>query len=162
MLTRKRREINVRIAAVETLSIVRKALYRVRSSKRMVEAVYSRSGDPALRNLIESHVKLETILEAVALRLETIAALGMVTKEMVEAPLRVVKEALSLRKTLPPDVAGMVSELDEALTVMYEVAAPAEFYGLDPASYGDPSEEARRVLREAEVQARERMRKLGL
>jgi division protein CdvB (Snf7/Vps24/ESCRT-III family) len=160
MVIRRRKISNIRVAAVETLSAVRKALYRARASRRMLESLYSRSRDPSIAGLIEAHLKLESLLEAVALRLETIAFIGIVTKELVEAPFKVVREASTLRNVLPPDLANLISEIDEALTVIYESAAPAEYYGVAPEGYGDPSEEAKKILEEAETLARRRMEKL--
>lgn len=160
MVIKRRKTLNIRIAAVETLSAVRKALYRVRASRRMLESLYARSRDPPLESLIEAHIKLESLLEAVALRLETIAFIGIVTKELVEAPFKVIREASSLRNMLPPDLANLISEIDEAMTAIYEAAAPAEYYGIAPTDYSDPSEEAEKILKEAETLARRRMEKL--
>lgn len=160
MVLRKGKTLNLRVAAVEALGSVRMALYRVRSSRRMLESLYQRSRDPNLRGLIEAHVKIESILEAVALRLETIAFIGIVTKELVEAPLKVVKEALGFRNMLPPDLANLISSIDEALTAIYEESAPADYYGAK-VEVGDPSREAEKILKEAEAVARRKMDSLA-
>lgn len=159
MTPKSSRKANVRVRVVEALNTVRQALYKARSSRRMLESLYARSHDPSLMRLIEVYLKLELLLEAVALRLETVALTGVVARELVEPPLRVAREASALRDTLPPDLADLILEVDRSLAAIHDMAAPADYYGLN-LDEGNISDDVQRILREAEAVAKRRLEEL--
>lgn len=115
---RKRQpRINPRIAVIQALSAARQALLKTRMQIRRIRILAGK--DESARSMLESLYAAEALLERVVLRLETISVAGIVTREGLDIPLRIVRWMSENTKGLPPDVSSVLSFVDEALSVAY-------------------------------------------
>jgi hypothetical protein len=111
---RKTRE-NPRIAVAQALTLTRRAL------QALDRAVWkARSLGEEGRSLLYYIVVLQLVLERVALRLETIANTGIITRGMLATPMMLVKESMSWLKAASIDVAPLIYDIDSILTGLYE------------------------------------------
>ncbi len=147
-VVRKHRDL--RKATVDALTLSKIALHEVKKARAKLKALGQTSLDEYL-------TALELVLERVVLRLTTITATGIATRELIAPVLVLVKNATEYFTALPPGITSSLYELEAALTVMFEQAPGDETLEsvFVDARY---KAETEKVLEEAREEAR---RKLG-
>jgi division protein CdvB (Snf7/Vps24/ESCRT-III family) len=108
--------------------------------------------------LVRMLTKLQLALEAISLRLETLAVTSALSVEELSAVREAVRMLEREFSTVVPGIKSVVQEIENAVT---EVAALAGLE-LETSSSSSISELARRILDEAEKAVEERLRILNL
>ncbi|MEB3760339.1 MAG: hypothetical protein GSR72_06000 [Desulfurococcales archaeon] len=145
-----RKHRDLRKATVDALTLSKIALHEVKKARAKLKALGQTSLDEYL-------TALELVLERVVLRLTTITATGIATRELIAPVLVLVKNATEYFTALPPGITSSLYELEAALTVMFEQAPGDETLEsvFVDARY---KAETEKILEEAREEAR---RKLG-
>jgi len=135
---------------LQALSQARRARLEIRRARARLRGM---SGEEARR----LQILLDTVdnaLEAVTLRIETMLASGVYTRELAGLPLEVTRR-LSSMGGLPPAIAEILSSVEDSLQAL--VAQAPEAPALEPARVDSVEAEAARILREAEKAARRKL-----
>ncbi len=112
-VVRKHRDL--RKATVDALTLSKIALHEVKKARVKLKALGQTSLDEYL-------TALELVLERVVLRLTTITATGIATRELIAPVLVLIKNATEYFMALPPGITSSLHELEAALTIMFEQA----------------------------------------
>ena len=147
---RGRRKDN-KAVVLEALTQSRRALIAIRRSIALLES----SSNPPV-DMLKSLYVMESIMEAVIVRLETILVIGGAAGSLAIEPLRLVKEASRKLTSLPPELYGYLQEIETQLT---SIAHVYEVEALTPSLRDKdlPGTKADEILREAEKAAEERL-----
>ena len=113
---RRRRERSRRMMILELAVAVRYASSRLGLAVNRVRNTYMRTGDPSLLTILEGLLHAQTVLEILALRLETLAAIGT----LVGDDLGVIRGVLA---RLRDEYAGLQPMLDSVLSELENAAA---------------------------------------
>ncbi len=136
---------------LEALSQSRRALIAVRRGIALLE----NSPNPP-RDMLKSLYVMESVIEAVIVRLETILVVGGAAGSLVVEPLKLVKEASRRLTGLPPELYGYLQEVEAQLNSIADVydveAISARLQGRDL-----PGSRIEEILEEAERAAEEKV-----
>ncbi|NOZ89510.1 MAG: hypothetical protein GXO15_06265 [Crenarchaeota archaeon] len=148
-----------RMRLLELAVATRYAVSRLGLLANRVRNTYMRTRDPQLKELLERILVIQAALEALSVRLETLASIGVLSAEAL-APVR---EALSeIRRRyggVQPLIDSMLLELENTVSAI----AAEQGIELDvPTVDGRPgSEEVKRILETARVVAEERLKEMA-
>lgn len=147
--------------ALTTLSAVRRAQAEVKRAKARARGVSRLVSSEEYRNLLMGLETLDVLLERVALRLETILASGLVTRDLVSTPKTVIERAAELASSVSPAISNSLAELTDMMELLASMApqAPGALYTGEPAAAAAEAEE---VLKEAREEAKKRLELQGL
>ena len=156
MLFRRRRQKSPRIRMLELIVSIRYAVSKLGLSIAKVNATYQRTRDPSLLQLMQNLLRLQAALEVLAVRLETLANVGIVSAETLTTVRQVVAELRGKFGDIAPGITSMLADLENS------IAAIATSSGVEFTVESSPSisAEVRRILEEAEVIARQRMEEI--
>lgn len=147
---------------LNTLSTVRRAQLEVKKAKARARSMSRLVPREEYNNLIVTLETIDIILERVALRLQTILASGIITRDLLIVPKAVVEKASELSSSIPLGLTQYLAEITDMLEVLASTAPASP----DTPSYmGDftPSrEEVEEVIREAREEAKRRLEPEGL
>ena len=146
---RRGRRKDDKAVVLEALTQSRRALIAIRRGIALLE----NSSNPP-RDMLKSLYIMESILEAVIVRLETILVIGGAAGSLAAEPLRLVKAASKRLTSLPPELYGYLQEIETQLTSI------ADAYGVETltsASRDSLGAKAEEILREAERAAEEKL-----
>lgn len=147
---------------LNTLSTVRRAQLEARKAKiraRSMSRLVSREEYDQLLVALET---IDIVLERVALRLQTILASGIITRELVLVPKAVVERASQYTSTIPPNLSQALAEITDMLEYL-AATAPSPTGPQAPIPDMQPSsEEVEEVLRDAKEEARKRLELEGM
>ncbi|MEB3764559.1 MAG: hypothetical protein GSR77_00100, partial [Desulfurococcales archaeon] len=102
-VVRKHRDL--RKATVDALTLSKIALHEVKKARAKLKALGQTSLDEYL-------TALELVLERVVLRLTTITATGIATRELIAPVLVLIKNATEYFTALPPGITSSLHELE--------------------------------------------------
>lgn len=145
-----------RLIAARALMLTRRALFEVRKAEWRLKNSREVNKD-ILRNLYV----IETILFSIALRLQTISVVGVLTPDLLRMPRELVKAIMN--EGIPLQLYPLIEELDATLSMLNIPEAPAEFESPTLGSEReDIGRKVKEILEEARREADRRLRENGL
>ncbi|MCE4627922.1 MAG: hypothetical protein F7C34_02070 [Desulfurococcales archaeon] len=146
-----------RLIAARALMLTRRALLEVRKAKWRLKN--SRETNP---EILRSLYVIENVLFSVALRLQTISIVGILTPDLLRMPRELVKAVM--REGVPLQLYPLIEELDATLSMLHVPEPPA---GGEPLLAGNEGREdigrkVKEILEEARREADRRLREDGL
>ncbi len=147
LLRRTRSNVDPKMAVIQALGASRQALLRIRAQIKRTKILAHR--DEAARAFLQTLYMVENLLERVVLRLETMYAAGIVARDSLELPLKIVKWIEENAQGLPPDIGSIVSIVDEALSVAYAQSSELFSSNILTVQPGSSSAEVENIIKEA-------------
>ncbi len=143
----KRKPVDIRKAVVDALTNAKIALHEVKKARSKLKII----GETELEEYL---IALEIILERIVLRLTTMTATGLITRELIAPILVLLQNSIEYFSALPPGIMSNLYELESILTQMAN-QAPGE----EPLEHLITNTQYRKESQEILVQAREEARK---
>ncbi len=153
-LIRRKRSRRPKTILLEAAVTARIAATKLTMLMKRIHRLSSR--DPSAAKLLRKLASLQLALEAVSLRLETLAVTGVTSVEELSAIREAVRMLTKEYSTVLPGIVSTLHELEASVT---EAAAAANIE-LESASTASVGEAAARIIEEAEKVAEERLRTL--
>ncbi|MCE4617956.1 MAG: hypothetical protein F7C82_00915 [Desulfurococcales archaeon] len=147
---------------LNTLSAVRRAQLEVRKAKIRAKSMSKLVSKEEYNNLLIVLETIDVVLERVALRLQTILASGILTRDLILLPKAVIERTAELSSTIPPSLTQSLAEITDMLEVLAAIAPTPPDTPIYSLEAQPPSEEIEEVLREAREEARKRLEPEGM
>ncbi len=157
MFLLRRRQHSPKLRLLEATVSIRLATAKLSILVNRVKRIVAQNpNDKQAIETLRKLVKLQLVLEAVALRLETLATTNIVSAEELSTVKEVIKVLGNEYKNIMP---GIISILDDVDRAIVEVASTSRIELVDT-MVSVPTESARRILEQAEHIAKERLYEL--
>ncbi|MET1102118.1 MAG: hypothetical protein ABWW69_06575 [Pyrodictiaceae archaeon] len=122
MIFKRRRKKSLRVALLEAVVSARLASTNLSILANRLKRLRRMSNDNKIDDLIRRVTGLQITLEAIALRLETLASTGIVSSEDLSIVYAVLRKAIATYKSLSPEVAPMLDEVVRSIVEAAEIA----------------------------------------
>ncbi|ABM81040.1 hypothetical protein [Hyperthermus butylicus] len=156
MIFKRRRQVSPRVKLLELAVATRYAVSRLGLQAARLRAAYQRTRDKTLLKMLENIVRLQAVLEVLSVRLETLAQIGTISSEDLYTVKQIIADLKSAYGDIAPGISSMLADLENTVTSI------ASLTGLEILTTGVTvaDENARRILEEAELIARQRLEEL--
>ena len=156
MIFKRRREVSPRVKLLELAVATRYAVSRLGLQAARLRTAYQHTRDEALLRMLENVVRLQAALEVLSVRLETLAHIGAVASEDLSTIRKIIADLKLAYGDIAPGISSMLADLENTVTSI------ASLTGIEVPTTGTQivDENARRILEEAELIARQRLEEL--
>ena len=143
---------------LELMVNLRYAVSRIGLQVARLNSAYQRTRDPRIAELMYKLLRLQAALEVLTVKLETILHVGILSSEALSTIREVVSMLRGEYGDVAPGLASMLADLENSVTAI------ASLTGVELPAYTHQdtslSDEARRILEEANIIAQQRMEEL--